>query len=341
MAKKNYTGWSGSDYGVYDAAGRKITGPEAEAFLEWKRATKAGPGDVVGESKRFRSKKDIEAAQKAKANKETNRFRIKRQKALKPSTRVWNVPRKYEKYFHYSAFNRDKAGRSPLWSKNLTLQGGKSPNYNWERVKYVNFRGASQHTRVNELWGSNIDRGGVGILNGGQGLIRQLQIAQAQVMINAEHFRVLVGERAIQVFRNSFKYHKFYSAHSTPWHPLADFTIRKREKRGTGSRILVEYRDLMDSFKLEKNAEPITTRVSTDIVQPNEAHHKRYAICYAGWHNEGEGTYGNGFGGRSPKQYIKRQFMGHSTYLNPVVDPFLKKMMKTYLFDAVFKVPKT
>lgn len=236
----------------------------------------------------------------------------------------------------------------------MLLRGGKNPNFNWSRAKW-NDLGPNQSVKLkftqsgsNNLWGSNINKGSTGVLKGLDQMLKQILIAMTAVRVQAEHFRVLVGERSIAVFRNSFKYHKFYSANSTPWHPLSDYTLNKRAKKGTGSRILVEYGDLRDSFELTKNAGPMTTRVSTGIVQPNPKvskgqkyfNDKKYAICYAGWHNEGEGTYGNGWGGRQPKQYIKRQFMGHSTYLNPITNSFLRKMMKMYLFDSVFRIPK-
>lgn len=346
MANVNYKGWSGKDIDtVYDAVGNKVTGPRAEAYLQWKKANKVGTGDVEGKGRTtYKSLETIakERAVKEKAQK-LNRFQAEKQKPLtKPSKNAWEVPQKYKKYFHHSAFNRNRAGRSPEWTKNLTLRGGKNPAYNWSRTQF-DYKAKSGlmktgRTGPKDLWGINIQGGGT--LKDLKALIRQLEIASRAVYVQAEHFRVLTGERAIQVFRNSFKYKKFYTSNSTAWHPLSEFTKKKRMKRGTGTQILVEYRDLMDSFELEKESAPMTTTVQTGIVQADIAKHKKHSLCYAGWHNEGEGTYGNGFGRRAPKQYIKRQFMGHSSFLNPINDHFLRRMMKIYLFDGVFKVQK-
>lgn len=97
----------------------------------------------------------------------------------------------------------------------------------------------------------------------------------------------------------------------------------------------------MESIKLKERVNLITTRVYTDIVPANAAKHKKHSICYAGYHNEGKGTYGRGWNGHKPKPYIRRQFMGHSSHLDPYKDSFMRKMMKMYLFDSVFLVKKS
>ena len=80
--------------------------------------------------------------------------------------------------------------------------------------------------------------------------------------------------------------------------------------------------------------------IETEVVRANPAHHKAHSICYAGYHNEGVGTYGRYRGRFHSKRYIKRQFIGHSSYMNPITDPFMKKMLKLYLFDSVFLTRK-
>lgn len=355
MAKNNnYRGWHGNNVNdVFDRVGNRVSLSEAEAFLKWKAENKAGPSSRDKFAASYEKK-----LLKRRADTETNRFRRKSQRFIAGNTeRTWNVPEKYSKYFHESAFRRNRAGQSPEWSRQLTLSEGKNANYNWGRREYRNTKakevfgynsrgkqirigGKTKRTGADSLWGSALKKGGAYNLKDIKQMVKQILIAERNVALYAEHFRVLVGERAIQVFRNSFKYHKFYTNNSDTWHPLAEYTLRKRAKKGTGSQILVEYGDLRDSFELEKEADPMTTRVTTGIVKPSEVNRKKYPICYAGWHNEGEGTYGNGWGRRRPKQYIKRQFMGHSTYLDPMTDGFLRKMLKTYLFDSVFQIPK-
>lgn len=252
----------------------------------------------------------------------------------------------YGKYFSSGTKFTTRQGHAVAWSKPLSLKGGNTPNYNWGRVNFVDSSGKVRLTSSNSQWGANINQRKSGnsdstvILHGSKQWIRQLQISIHALHLQAENFRVMVGRRAIKVFQNSFKYQQFYSNRSQRWQALAPSTIKKRLKRGTGTRILKEYGDLYDSIKLEENAAPFKTRVYTDIVPANTAHHKRQSICYAGYHNEGKGTYGAPKNGYTPKAYIKRKFMGHSSYLNPFSDNFMRKMMKLYLFDSVFLVKK-
>ncbi len=235
----------------------------------------------------------------------------------------------------------DKGGHIRSWAKPLTLRGGKDPIYNWGRTPYRGANGKIVSGSSSTRWGSNINSNGPAtVLVGTKQWIRQLQIAQHALYVSAEHFRIVVGQRAIKVFQNSFKYQQFYSSRAQRWKPLSAWTLKKRAWRGTGSRILKEYGDLHDSIKIKENVNLKTTQVYTDIVPANNSHHKRYSICYAGYHNEGCGTYGNGWNGHKPKAYIRRQFMGHSSHLDPYKDPFMKKMMKMYLFDSVFLVKK-
>lgn len=229
----------------------------------------------------------------------------------------------------------------------MTLKGGSNPNYNWGRVSYINSKGSVSKSSSSGRWGADTNQGkrGAGgsatILNGTKQWIRQIQISQYALRVQAENFRVVVGRRAMKVFQNSFKYQQFYSNRSRRWTPLSSYTLKKRARRGTGSRILKEYGDLYNSIKLDESAGVGRTRVYTDIVPANAGHHKKHSICYAGYHNEGKGTYGSAWNGHKPKPYVKRQFMGHSSYLNPFTDSFMRKMMKLYLFDSVFLMKKT
>lgn len=256
-------------------------------------------------------------------------------------------PKQYSKYFSSGTRFTIRQGHIAPWAKPMTLKGGSNPNYNWGRVSYINSKGSVSKSSFSDRWGADTNQGkrGAGssatILNGTKQWIRQIQISQYALRVQAENFRVVVGRRAMKVFQNSFKYQQFYSNRSRRWTPLSSYTLKKRARRGTGSRILKEYGDLYNSIKLDESAGVGRTRVYTDIVPANAGHHKKHSICYAGYHNEGKGTYGSAWNGHKPKPYVKRQFMGHSSYLNPFTDSFMRKMMKLYLFDSVFLMKKT
>lgn len=256
-------------------------------------------------------------------------------------------PKQYSKYFSSGTRFTIRQGHIAPWAKPMTLKGGSNPNYNWGRVSYINSKGSVSKSSSSDRWGADTNQGkrGAGssatILNGTKQWIRQIQISQYALRMQAENFRVVVGRRAMKVFQNSFKYQQFYSNRSRRWTPLSSYTLKKRARRGTGSRILKEYGDLYNSIKLDESAGVGRTRVYTDIVPANAGHHKKHSICYAGYHNEGKGTYGSVWNGHKPKPYVKRQFMGHSSYLNPFTDSFMRKMMKLYLFDSVFLMKKT
>lgn len=260
--------------------------------------------------------------------------------------RITSVPKQYSKYFNSRTSFTTRQGHLQSWAKPLTLSGGENPNYNWSRVSYRDFDGTIKRGSSSGRWGANINKskkgapGSTTVLAGTKQWIRQIQISLHQLYINAENFRVVAGQRAIKVFQNSFKYQQFYSNGSRKWASLSSFTIKKRARRGTGSKILKEYGDLYNSIKIDEHAGLYTTRVYTDVVHSNTSHHKKYSICYSGYHNEGKGTYGSGWNGHKPKPYIRRQFIGHSSYLNPFADNFMRKMMKLYLFDNVFLVKR-
>lgn len=256
-----------------------------------------------------------------------------------------SFPKQYSKYFSSQTRFTNRQGHLSSWAKPMALKGGANPNSNWERV---NFRenGVLHRSSSNSRWGANVggkkggSAGSATILFGTKQWIRQIQISQYALRVQAENFRVMAGKRAIKVFQNSIKYQQFYTSGSRRWAPLSSATLKKRAHRGTGNRILKEYGDLLRSIKIKEKVSVRVTKVYTDIVSANISHHKKHSICYAGYHNEGKGTYGIGRNGRKAKKYIQRQFMGHSSYLNPLTDSFMRKMMKLYLFDSVFLVKK-
>lgn len=253
------------------------------------------------------------------------------------------------KYFSSGTRYVTQQGHVEKWARPLTAKGGNNPNHNWRRVKYFDGNHIERRTSAKNYWGVQVgggakDKGAGGsvtILHGTKQWIRQIQISLYALRVQSENFRVVVGRRAMKVFQNSFKYQQFYSSRSRRWASLSAYTLKKRASRGRGNRILKEYGDLYNSIKIDENAGATRTRVYTDIVPANSDNHKKHSICYAGYHNEGKGTYGSAWNGHKPKPYIKRQFMGHSSYLNPFTDSFMRKIMKLYLFDSVFLVKKS
>lgn len=203
------------------------------------------------------------------------------------------------------------------------------------RVGKYNFSKPSKALSTSSKWGSNLDGGHTTNLRGFEGWIEHLAIAIHAVSLQAEYFRMAAGQRAMQIFQKSFSYQKFYTANSSKWADLAPYTKRKREKRHTSGKILHEYGDLQESIKINET-DGIYTTIYTDIVKADIKKHKKLTNCYAGFHNEGEGTYGVSNKRHVARPYIKRQFMGHSSYLNPITDPWMSKMTKRYLFDSVF-----
>lgn len=174
---------------------------------------------------------------------------------------------------------------------------------------------------------------GAAVLKGDKDWIRQLEISIHQLNIESENFRIAIGHVAEKVFNDAFLKQSFEGER---WQALAPYTLRKRERHGTLSKpILAEYGDLKKSLTFLPDAiegGKKVTQIHTGQVKANPKKHKKHTLCYAGWHNEGEGTYGSGIGHRAPKPYVKRQFIGHG---KKILD-FMAKTQKRYLFDAVF-----
>lgn len=256
------------------------------------------------------------------------------------------VPEKYNKLFGRSGLHQAN-GKIIDSARPLAYRGGKNPEYGWRRA---NFWGTGSDGKPKLMpdsssrrWGANLNQmnrkdlgksqaGKGAVLMGSKEWVRQIQISIYQLGINAERFRVIVGKRALQVFRESFKYKQFWSTGSTKWPSLAPYTLKKRAKRGTGSSILREYGDLYNSIQIDENAKGFT-RIYTKPVAANQEKHKKRTICYAGYHNDPRP--GDVYG-RSGTPYKRRQFMGHSDK----IDTFALSVMKRYLFDDVFLIKK-
>ena len=172
--------------------------------------------------------------------------------------------------------------------------------------------------------------------NSGVLTIRQLQIhfkiAAYAVERNGHNFAHVLAERALKIFQDSFKYQKFHSRDAESWPDLKEWTIKKRIKHNTlgSGKKLFELGELYKSLNFEKTK--LGGRVYTDPkafkkeVYPDGS--KRRAFCYAAIHNEGpEGGYSFG-----RHKAVRRQFIGHSTY----IFDFARSIARKYLFDDVF-----
>lgn len=262
-----------------------------------------------------------------------------RARTIKPVTArqaKLNAASKFSRFFTRGT-NFSLNGHVSSRYKAMTLSKG---SISYGRVEYINESGKLVKTKVNDRWAADASKGqklsgSVCVINGTKDWVRQILITRHQLHVQAEHFRIIVGQRAQKVFQLSFRYHRFYSDGASNWKKLAPYTIKKRQKRGTGDRVLVEYGDLQKSIKIKSRSKGHTTSVYTDIVKANTSHYKKHSICYGGLHNEGKGYHGP-----SGTPYSRRQFLGHSTHLNPMTDSFLRRMMKQYLFDSVWLVKK-
>lgn len=209
-------------------------------------------------------------------------------------------------------------------------------------------------------WGAKLSngkyKGAVFVLNGLQEWMKHLQIAKYQMTIQAEHFRITVGQRALRVFQLAFKYHKFYNEDSN-WKELASYTRRKRMVAGTwfGSQKsklyetgamagAFDYKPKMGNMTQISTGTPSTTRKRMSVrdvvkgvpLKGRSTYTTNYV--YAGIHNEGVPK------GRKPGSKVpRRQFMGWSNYhLHHMdkIDTFAYEIADRYLFDSVFLTKK-
>lgn len=162
-------------------------------------------------------------------------------------------------------------------------------------------------------------------------LYRHLMVVAHQIPIASEHWRMVLAQRALAVFRESFKMKKYNSWGGAKWQKISKWTRDKRKRKGTwpgAGRLMQETNALYKSLEVYNKG--FTSGVLAKAP-------------YAGIHNFGEDengkpyTYGNGFGKiYSPaKQVVQRQFMGHSTK----IDDFIMEFEKRYLFDTIFRRP--
>lgn len=156
---------------------------------------------------------------------------------------------------------------------------------------------------------------------------QQLSVAAHQSVVALEHWKHVLSQRALAVFKESFKLKKFNSYGGEKWKRNTEWTVKKRKWKGTwpgANKLMQETNALYNSLKTEAK---------------NGVYSVVTGVRYAGIHNDPEPgwTYGDGFGGKysPPKPVTKRQFMGHSTK----IDQFIRMYERRYLFDTVFRKP--
>lgn len=144
-------------------------------------------------------------------------------------------------------------------------------------------------------------------------------------------------------FLKSFKYKKFYSANGKKWKELSGFTIKKRRREKTWpGNILEDSGTLKKSILFDRSVENqpphvFKRKLFTNPDFFNNPKNPHRPMCYAGIHNNpsSSDTYGSGFGGKTAKRVVQRQFIGYSTY----IDRFMNENIDKYLFDNVFGRP--
>lgn len=172
-------------------------------------------------------------------------------------------------------------------------------------------------------------------------LHRHFVIVAHQIPIASERWKMVLAQRALAVFKESFIMKRFNSKGGKPWKSISRWTREKRRhtkgtvKLGWGKTsvrshwpgkggLMRETDYLMNSLKYVEGMGWTGVRAS--------AH-------YAGVHNcpKPGMTYGNGFGGlfSPPKPVVQRQFMGHSTK----IDDFIMEYEDKYLFSTIFRAP--
>lgn len=263
-------------------------------------------------------------------------------------------PPKLSESWKRQLFSKSQFGHSPWNNDGNRLHDHLKPlsisdkNTNYSRIK-------TDAGRTHSSWGAKLSngkyKGSVFVLNGIQEWMTQLRIAKHQLSVQAENFRIVVGQRALRVFQLSFKYHKFYNE-DTAWKALSPYTRAKRKLLGTWfgeqKSKLYETGALAGSLKNagESGIMRITTgkatvhrtRISSkDIVRGIPVRNReKYTTdyVYAGIHNEGVPK-----GRKKLGKVPKRQFMGWSNLRSKSmdkVDSFAYEIADRYLFDSVF-----
>ena len=138
-------------------------------------------------------------------------------------------------------------------------------------------------------------------------------IAHRGLKVQSLRFQVELAHEAENIFKMSFIRKKFYSYGAPMWKPLSAYTRSQRRKFGTNpNQPLRDTRTLMNSIRVKESREGV--KVFTDPSKFGTARRHK-GFCYAGVHNDGIiGGY-NPMNGTRTTVIPKRQFMGHSSYI--------------------------
>lgn len=202
-------------------------------------------------------------------------------------------------------------------------------NPQYGRQKYLGSDGKLHTTSSKSRWGMQVKAraGGAYVLDGEKEFLIHLRVSMYRLAINAERFRIAVGEKALRIFLKSFETQSFVNEGGTKWQDLATFTKKQRAKRNTWpGKILTEYGRLARSLAVQNYVRK--TSVYTKAVKSRTGQR----LSYAGIHNEGVPK-----GAKWGKAIPRRQFMGFN---NPnsmdMVDRFSFTISDRYLFHDVF-----
>ena len=256
-----------------------------------------------------------------------------------------------------------RSARGYKIANRFTLLFGKSHNFinesghMYERYRPLGMQVGKEYTtfrsykddagRVRKLGRWKTGLGNIGGEMTMQQLFNHFRVVSYNVEKNALNFSIVLSERALRIFQQSFSMKKFNSRGGQKWPELSSHTINVRRRRGTwpgAGRALMELGELYNSLKLETiktggriYTDPKSFR-ATSFASGKKKNgsaakksYKRRAVCSAAVHNEGsEGGYT--FWGNRPA--VRRQFIGHSTYLFD----FANSIVKRYMFDDVFVI---
>jgi len=136
------------------------------------------------------------------------------------------------------------------------------------------------------------------------------EIARVRLRPAALQFEVKLAKEAVDVFQRSFVEHKFRDYGSQRWQPLAPYTVKRRRKFGTNPNNI-----LVDTGTLKRSIHQVgeSGRVITDPKMFGTARRHK-GVCYAGVHNDPAYFGAYNYASRT-HQVVRRQFMGHSSYL--------------------------
>ena len=255
------------------------------------------------------------------------------------SARGYRIPNRYSSLFGKNFNFINESGHIKERFRPLGMQAGK---------QYSGFRSYTDDMgRQRKLGRWKTGLGNIGGEMTMQQLFNHFRVVSYNVEKNSLNFAIVLSERALRIFQQSFSMKRFNSRGGQKWPELSEHTKKIRRKRGTwpgAGRALMELGELYSSLKQEPTGiggriytDPKAFTATTFSVSgkknrgASKKTYKRRAICSAAVHNDGASG-GYTFWGNRPA--VRRQFIGHSTYLFE----FANSIIKRYMFDDVFVI---